>query len=95
MNIPLCAGRVPNYDIEVAISTKLCASSNKSRTNIAADMNSNIKDVFVLIKQPISEGISAYIQSKNSVFFGSSTMIIKTNPFDFNFTLTHNRSPSM
>lgn len=77
MNIPLCAGRVRLKVIQVALSTKLCASSNKSKSNIAIDMNNNIKDVFMLIKQPISEGISLLIEPKNSVCFGLSTTIIK------------------
>ena len=92
MNIPLCGGRVQKDDIKVALSTKLCASSNKSRTNIAADMNNNIKDVFLLIKQTISEGTSAFIEPKNRAFFGSSTTIIKINRFDYSFTQPHNRS---
>ncbi len=92
MNIPLCAGRVQKDDIKVALSTKLCASSNKSRTNIAADMNNNIKDVFLLIKQTISEGTSAFIEPKNRAFFGSSTTIIKIYRFDYSFTQPHNRS---
>lgn len=71
MNIPLCPGRVTPNDIKVALSTKLCASSNKSKSNIAIDMNANIKDVFTLIKQPISERISRLTKPKNRVFFGS------------------------
>jgi hypothetical protein len=52
-------------------------------------MNNNIKDVFVLIKQPISEGIHTIIEPKNRVFFGLSTTITKINSFDFNFTPQH------
>ncbi len=77
MNIPLCAGRVIISFIKVALTTKLCASTNKSKTNIAIDMNNNIKDVFVLIKQAISERITELTKPKNSVFFGSSITIIK------------------
>jgi hypothetical protein len=84
MNIPLCAGRVIPSVIKVALSTKLCASSNKSKGNIAIDMNNNIKDVFILIKQSISERISVLIKSKNSAFFGSSTMIIKKSHYGWN-----------
>lgn len=48
MNIPLCPGRV-------ALTTKLCAASSRSKNNIAVDMNKNIKEVFTLLKQPVSE----------------------------------------
>ena len=66
MNIPLCPGRV-------ALTTKLCPASSRSKNNIAVDMNKNIKAVFTLLKQPVSERKPAPTQMRSSACFGSST----------------------
>jgi hypothetical protein len=53
MGIPLCPGRVHLYSSKIALNSKLCSSS-RNKSNISVDTNKNIKEVYGLLKQPVS-----------------------------------------
>ena len=40
--------------MKIALNSKLCAGSSRSKNNISVDMNRNIKEVYGLLKQPVS-----------------------------------------
>ena len=55
MNIPSVPGRVTPSPKQIALNTKLCPSSSRARNTVTIDMSKNIKEVFTLLKQPVTD----------------------------------------
>ena len=67
MNIPMIPGRV-------AFNTKLCPSRTP-KGSLALDMAKNIKDVYALLKQPLTDSSHLSSKSTKTVCSGSLTLM--------------------
>ena len=66
--------------IQVALNTKLCSSQSRARNTVTVDMSKNIKEVYSLLKQNITDSTSIITQNKNTVSSGTSIFSIKNTP---------------